>query len=59
MHYDLTFWSSLSSLSLIVLYAILVFNNTNPLIAIVICVGGGFIFNHSSPFEMGKLFKIH
>ena len=57
MHYDFTFWWSLSSLSLIVLYATLVFNNINPLIAIVVCVGGGFIFNHSNPLEIGKIIQ--
>lgn len=57
MHYDLAFWWSLSSLSLIILYAIMVFRNIDPLVATAIGVGLGFIFNKSTPLEMGKVFE--
>ncbi len=54
MHYDAAFWWSLSSLSLIILYAIMVFRNVEPLVATAICVVLGFIFNQSTPVEIGK-----
>lgn len=57
MHYDFAFWWSLASLLLIVFYAILVFRNVDPLIATAICVGLGFIFNKSTPIQMGKVFE--
>lgn len=44
---------SLASLSIIVIYAILVFRNVDPLVATAIGVGLGFLFNLSSPIEMG------
>jgi TRAP-type transport system large permease protein len=55
MHYDLVFWWSLASLSLIVIYAVLVFKNIEPLIAVAICVGLGFLINKSSPIEIGHI----
>lgn len=55
MQYDFAFWWSLASLSLIVIYAILVFKNVEPLIATAIGVGLGFIFNKASPIEMGNV----
>lgn len=54
MHYDLSFWWSLASLSLIVFYAVLVFRGVDPLVATAVCVCLGFIFNFSNPLEMGK-----
>lgn len=53
MHFDLTFWWSLASLLLIVLYAILVFRGMDPLAATAIVVILGFIFNFSGPIEIG------
>ena len=55
MHFDLAFWWSLSSLLLIVIYAILVFKNVDPLVATAIGVGLGFIFNKSTPIQMGNI----
>ena len=55
MHYDLAFWWSLASISLIIIYAILVFKNIDPLVAIAICVGLGFLINKSSPLEVGNI----
>lgn len=54
MNYDLAFWWALGSLGIIVVYTILVFRNVDPLVATAIGVGLGFIFNKSSPIEMGK-----
>src|SRR5579863_6407608 len=55
MHYDFAFWWSLASLSLIVIYAILVFKNVDPLVATAIGVVLGFIFNKSTPLEIGNV----
>jgi H+/gluconate symporter-like permease len=55
MHYDFAFWWSLASLSLIVIYAILVFRNVDPLVATAIGVALGFIFNKSTPLEIGNI----
>ncbi len=57
MHYDPAFWWSLASLSLIVLYAVLVFRNVDPLVATAICVGLGFVFNRSTPLQMGEVME--
>lgn len=57
MEFGLSFWWSLASLSLIVLYAILVFRNVDPLVATAICVLLGFIFNRSTPLEMGQIMQ--
>jgi H+/gluconate symporter-like permease len=51
--YNLSFWWQLASLSLIIVYIILVFRGVTPLVATSIGVGLGFIFNHSTPLEMG------
>lgn len=56
MNYDMHFWISLASLSIILLYIVLVFKNVDPLVAIALGVILGFIFNHSSPIEMGTIF---
>jgi H+/gluconate symporter-like permease len=55
MHYDFAFWWSLASLSLIVIYAILVFKDVDPLVATAIGVLLGFIFNKSTPLEIGNV----
>lgn len=44
----------LASLSIIVLYAILLFRNVDPLVATAVCVGLGFLFNGSGPVEIGQ-----
>ncbi len=48
------FYSQLSSLLIIVVYAILVFRNVNPLLATAIGVACGFLYNGLSPLEMGQ-----
>lgn len=57
MEYGLAFWWSLASLSLIVLYAVLVFKNVDPLVATAVCVALGFLFNRSTPLEMGDIME--
>jgi TRAP-type transport system large permease protein len=52
-HFDLAFCWSLLSLFLIVVYAILVFRNVDPLVATAIGVVLGFIFNKSNPIAIG------
>ena len=54
MNYDIGFWWALASLGVIIVYTVLVFRNVDPLVATAIGVGLGFIFNKSSPIEMGK-----
>ncbi|MEN9947011.1 MAG: hypothetical protein RLZZ293_1397 [Pseudomonadota bacterium] len=49
------FYFQLASLSIIILYTILVFRNIDPLIATIIAVGLGFLFNWSTPIEIGKI----
>lgn len=44
----------LASLSIIILYALMLFRNVDPLIATAICVGIGFLWNHSSPIAIGN-----
>lgn len=50
----LSFYLSLASLSIIILYVVLVFKNVEPLVATAIGVVLGFIFNRSSPLIMAK-----
>lgn len=50
----MAFYIQLASLSIILLYAVLLFRNVNPLIATAICVCLGFLWNQSSPIEMGN-----
>lgn len=57
MTFDINFWWSLSSLLIIIFYAILVFKNIDPLIATAVCVILGFIFNKSSPLDIGMSFE--
>lgn len=52
------FYLELSSLLIIVVYVILVFRNVDPLVATAIGVGLGFLFNWSSPMEMGKTIEV-
>lgn len=54
---DWHFYLQLASLGIIIFYAILVFRNVEPLVATAICVGIGFIFNWSTPLEMGKILE--
>lgn len=51
---DWHFYFQLASLSVIIIYTILVFRNVDPLVATAIGVGLGFLFNLASPIEMGK-----
>ena len=44
----------LASLLIIVIFAIMLFRNVDPLIATAICVILGFIINHSNPIQIGK-----
>lgn len=48
------FYIELASLSIIIIYAIMLFRNVDPLVATAICVGLGFLFNWSTPIEIGK-----
>lgn len=57
MNYEPHFWLSLASLSIILVYVVLVFRNIDPLIAIAIGVILGFVFNHSSPIQIGQIFS--
>lgn len=54
---DWHFYFQLASLSVIVIYTILVFRNIDPLIATAIGVGIGFLFNLSTPIEIGKVIE--
>lgn len=51
------FYIELASLSIIILYAMMVFKNVNPLVATAICVGIGFIFNQSTPIQIGNILE--
>lgn len=53
MFSDLAFYWSLASLFIIVLYAVLVFNNVEPIVATAIGVILGFMFNKFTPLQMG------
>lgn len=54
MFSNLSFLFSILSLMVIVIYAILVFCNIEPIVATAIGVMIGFLFNHSTPIEMGQ-----
>lgn len=54
---DLHFYISLASLLVIVIYAVMVFRNVDPLVATGLCVCLGFLFNWSSPIQMGKVME--
>ncbi|MCW8398984.1 TRAP transporter large permease subunit [Legionella sp. PATHC038] len=44
----------LASLSIIVLYVVMLFRNVNPLIATALCVGLGYLWNLSNPIAIGN-----
>lgn len=48
------FYIQLASLSIIILYAVMLFRNVEPLIATALCVGLGFLWNLSSPVVIGN-----
>lgn len=50
----MSFYIQLASLSIIILYAVMLFRNVNPLIATALCVGLGFLWNQSSPIAIGN-----
>jgi H+/gluconate symporter-like permease len=50
----MAFYIELASLSIIVLYAVMLFRNVDPLIATAICVGLGYLWNLSSPIAIGN-----
>lgn len=49
----MSYYLELASLSIIVLYVVLLFRNVDPLIATGLCVGLGFLWNGSSPMVIG------
>ncbi len=50
----MSLYFQLASLSIIVLYAWMLFRNVDPLIATAICVGLGYLWNFSSPIAIGN-----
>lgn len=52
----MSFYIEISSLLIIVFYVILLFRNVDPLLATALCVGLGFLWNASSPVEIGNTF---
>ncbi|CEG58342.1 Na+/H+ antiporter NhaC family protein [Legionella fallonii] len=50
----MSFYIQLASLFIIILYAVMLFRNVDPLIATALCVGLGFLYNHSSPIAIGN-----
>lgn len=48
------FYIQLASLSIIILYVLMLFRNVDPLIATALCVGLGFLWNHSDPIVIGN-----
>lgn len=50
----MAFYIQLASLLIIVLYAVMLFRNVDPLIATALCVGLGFLYNQSSPVAIGN-----
>ncbi|CDZ76427.1 H+/gluconate symporter [Legionella massiliensis] len=50
----MSFYIQLSSLAIIVLYALMLFRNVNALVATAICVGLGYLWNLSSPIAIGN-----
>lgn len=46
---------ALASLSIIIVYAVLVFRNVDPLVATATCVGLGFVFNAATPIAIGDI----
>ena len=50
----MSFYLQLASLSIIILYAVMLFRNVDPLIATALCVGLGFLWNGSNPVVIGN-----
>ena len=50
----MSFYIQLASLAIIVLYAVMLFRNVDPLIATALCVGLGYLWNLSSPIAIGN-----
>ncbi|TAL66289.1 MAG: permease [Legionella sp.] len=50
----MSFYIQLASLSIIVLYVVMLFRNVEPLIATALCVGLGYLWNLSSPIAIGN-----
>ncbi|PWY55446.1 permease [Legionella qingyii] len=50
----MSFYIQLASLGIIVLYAVMLFRNVDALIATAICVGLGYLWNLSSPIDIGN-----
>ncbi len=50
----MSFYIQLASLSIILLYVVMLFRNVDPLVATAICVGLGFLWNLSSPVAIGN-----
>lgn len=50
----MSFYIQLASLSIIILYVLMLFRNVDPLIATALCVGLGFLWNQSSPVAIGN-----
>ncbi|KTC85459.1 Na+/H+ antiporter NhaC family protein [Legionella drozanskii] len=50
----MSFYIQLASLSIIVLYAVMLFRNVDPLVATALCVGLGYLWNLSSPIAIGN-----
>ena len=49
------YYIQLASLSIIILYAVMLFRNVDPLVATALCVGIGFLWNLSSPIDIGNI----
>lgn len=49
----MSYYVQLASLSIIILYALMLFRNVDPLVATALCVGLGFLWNLSSPIAIG------
>ncbi|KTD22109.1 H gluconate symporter [Legionella lansingensis] len=50
----MSFYIQLASLSIIVLYAVMLFRNVDPLVATALCVGLGYLWNLSNPIDIGN-----
>ncbi|KTD52686.1 Na+/H+ antiporter NhaC family protein [Legionella quateirensis] len=50
----MSYYIQLASLSIIILYAVMLFRNVDPLVATALCVGLGFLWNLSSPIAIGN-----
>lgn len=50
----MSFYIQLASLSIIILYVLLLFRNVDPLVVTAVCVGLGFLWNISTPIDIGN-----